>query len=121
MNSMQVYLAIPKAELTDEQLAQIRGWIQAAKKLRQAEERRENQEDICWGEVKRMCFLGFIHLGIPVLLLSFFTGLGIDCSGFISQYVGYGLACTDGRLSGNDTSWDYNDSRGGSVSMHMVR
>ena len=38
MNSMQVYLAIPKAELTDEQLAQIRGWIQAAKKLRQAEE-----------------------------------------------------------------------------------
>ena len=55
MSSMQVYLAIPKAELTDEQLAQIRGWIQAAKKLRQAEERREDQEYICWGEVKRMC------------------------------------------------------------------
>ena len=33
MSSVQVYLAIPKAELTDEQLAQIRGWIQAAKKL----------------------------------------------------------------------------------------
>ena len=51
----------------------------------------------------------------------FFTGLGIDCFGFISQYVGYGLACTDGHLSGNDTSWDCDDSRGGSVSMHMVR
>ena len=34
----------------------------------------------------------------------FFTGLGIDCFGFISQYVGYGLACTDGRFSGNNTS-----------------
>ena len=77
MSSVQVYLAIPKAELTDEQLAQIRGWIQAAKKLRQAEERRENQEYICWGEVKRMCFLGFIHLGNPVLMLSFLLVLAL--------------------------------------------
>lgn len=77
MSSVQVYLAIPKAELTDVQLAQIRGWIQAAKKLRQAEERREDQEYICWGEVKRMCFLGFIHLGIPVLLLSFLLVLAL--------------------------------------------
>ena len=77
MSSVQVYLAIPKAELTDEQLAQIRGWIQAAKKLRQEEERREDQEYICWGEVKRMCFLGFIHLGNPVLVLSFLLVLAL--------------------------------------------
>ena len=77
MSSVQVYLAIPKAELTDEQLAQIRGWIQAAKKLRQEEERREDQEYICWGEVKRMCFLGFIHLGNPVLMLSFLLVLAL--------------------------------------------
>ena len=101
MSSVQVYLAIPKAELTDEQLAQIRGWIQAAKKLRQEEERREDQEYICWGEDVFPRVYPFGDSG-PCAVL--FTGLGIDCSGSISQYVGYGLACTDGRFSGNNTS-----------------
>ena len=77
LSSIRVYLAIPKTELSEEQISQIRIWMQEAKKAEARGEKQEDQSGICWGEVKKMCFLGFLNMGFPVLALSFSLVLGL--------------------------------------------
>ena len=77
LSSIRVYLAIPKTELSEEQISQIRIWMREAKKAEARGEKREDQSGICWGEVKKMCFLGFLNMGFPVLVLSFSLVLGL--------------------------------------------
>ena len=71
LSSIRVYLAIPKTELSEEQISQIRIWMREAKKAEARGEKREDQSGICWAEVKKMCLLGFLNMGIPVIVLSF--------------------------------------------------
>ena len=77
LSSIRVYLAIPKTELSEEQISQIRMWMREAKKAEARGEKQEDQSGICWIEVKKMCFLGFLNMGIPVIGLSFSLVLGL--------------------------------------------
>ncbi len=77
LSSIRVYLAIPKTELSEEQISQIRIWMREAKKAEARGEKQEDQSGICWVEVKKMCLLGFLNMGIPVIALSFSLVLGL--------------------------------------------
>ena len=92
LSSIRVYLAIPKTELSEEQISQIRIWMQEAKKAEARGEKQEDQSGICWGEVKKIT--GFSQYGIPGPCTELFAGVGTYCVGFVIQGIRYVLECT---------------------------
>ena len=64
-----IYLIVPKKMLGEEDIAKIRRWIQTANGHKTRED--SDSAGIDWNEVRKMKFLGFIHLGTPVLGMAF--------------------------------------------------